>query len=163
MNRKKQFMSDIANGMLYIQNSPIQYHGRLTTTTCLIDKQFRIKLTNFGYIPTKQYKQNFYTAPEYINDCHNDSESGDGSKKQLVRNIKGDVYSFAIIAHELLYDNYTFFRDDDEFDELSDDEKMVVIRKEFNKGRPFRGLGRDLDLGLRNWLFPTQNNPKIVF
>ena len=36
--------------MLYLHNSPIHAHGRLTSTNCVIDSRFCLKLTDYGLI-----------------------------------------------------------------------------------------------------------------
>ena len=138
--RKKNFLSDIAHGMLYIQNSQIKFHGRLTPKTCLIDRQFRIKLTNFGYVgnvthDTSNFESNLslYTAPEILNNSN------------ISPSIKSDVYSFAIIAHELLYDCATYFTNQESFDDLIISEKIKIIKTNENI-RPFSGNMIDFSL-----------------
>ena len=34
--------------MQYIHNSPIQAHGRLKSSNCIIDSRFVLKITDFG-------------------------------------------------------------------------------------------------------------------
>ena len=34
--------------MHYIHNSPIEVHGRLSSSTCVIDSRFVLKITGFG-------------------------------------------------------------------------------------------------------------------
>ena len=41
-------MSDIVDGMNFIHNSVIRYHGRLKSSNCVINKHFVVKLTDFG-------------------------------------------------------------------------------------------------------------------
>lgn len=41
-------ISDIIEGMIFIHNSQIDYHGRLKSTNCLLDGRFMVKLTDYG-------------------------------------------------------------------------------------------------------------------
>lgn len=34
--------------MVYLHGSPIQIHGRLSSTNCVIDSRFALKLTDYG-------------------------------------------------------------------------------------------------------------------
>jgi hypothetical protein len=38
----------IFQGMYYLHTSPIQTHGRLTSSRCVIDSRFVLKITGFG-------------------------------------------------------------------------------------------------------------------
>lgn len=100
---KYSMISDLVEGLLYLHSSPIQYHGRLKSTICVIDSRFTVKITNFGlgFLHRQRDKQSeetfnprelFWTAPEHLR-SHDPTQSG--SKK-------GDVYSFAIILQEIM-------------------------------------------------------------
>lgn len=41
-------------GMLYLQDSPLRYHGALSTSNCLIDSRWVVKLSDFGLQAFKQ-------------------------------------------------------------------------------------------------------------
>ncbi|UYV83062.1 NPR1 [Cordylochernes scorpioides] len=45
---KYSLMSDIIKGMYYIHNSEIRVHGRLSSSNCVVDSHFVLKLTDFG-------------------------------------------------------------------------------------------------------------------
>lgn len=100
---KYSMISDLVEGLLYLHTNPIQFHGRLKSTVCVIDSRFTIKITNFGLSSLhrqidKQSEENFspqelfWTAPEHLR-AHDPTQTG--SKK-------GDVYSFAIILQEIM-------------------------------------------------------------
>ncbi|KAL3859686.1 hypothetical protein ACJMK2_009893 [Sinanodonta woodiana] len=98
---------DIVQGMLYLQGSSVGYHGRLSSTNCLIDSHFQLKLTDYGlhtlYMMDRKEEMKgangtcfntyklLWVAPEHLRESH---EYMKGSKK-------GDVYSFAIILQEI--------------------------------------------------------------
>ena len=41
-------ISDIVEGMLFLHNSDIQYHGHLKSTNCVIDGRFMVKIADYG-------------------------------------------------------------------------------------------------------------------
>ena len=43
---------DLINGMVYINKSPIGYHGRLSSKNCLIDGHFKLKISDIETILT---------------------------------------------------------------------------------------------------------------
>ncbi|KAK0408093.1 hypothetical protein QR680_003768 [Steinernema hermaphroditum] len=89
-------MRDIASGLVAIHNSFLEFHGRLTSATCLIDDRWQVKLSNFGLRSVRKMepavdKDLLWTAPELLRE----GPTAVGSKP-------GDVYSFAIICSELV-------------------------------------------------------------
>uniref|UniRef100_A0A8C3AZ88 Guanylyl cyclase C n=1 Tax=Cyclopterus lumpus TaxID=8103 RepID=A0A8C3AZ88_CYCLU len=94
---KISVMYDIAKGMSYLHASHIQVHGRLKSTNCVVDNRMVVKITDFGcnmyliYVPSV----NLWTAPEHL--------------RRQGTSQKGDVYSFAIIAHEIVLRKCTFY------------------------------------------------------
>ncbi|XP_060554776.1 atrial natriuretic peptide receptor 1-like [Ruditapes philippinarum] len=97
-------ITDIVEGMNYLHASPIHTHGRLTSTKCVIDSRFVLKITGFGLdslnkVPRNtDVADNIYTtlpelawmAPEHL-------------RVYPPRKCSqpGDVYSFAIILYEM--------------------------------------------------------------
>ena len=41
-------ISDIIEGMLFLHNSDIQYHGHLKSTNCVVDGRFMVKIADYG-------------------------------------------------------------------------------------------------------------------
>lgn len=87
--------------MLFIHNSPIDYHGKLKSTNCVIDGRFMVKITDYGLRSLHDQihpgddlnpRSLFWTAPEHLR-ARDPLRSG--SKK-------GDIYSFAIILQEII-------------------------------------------------------------
>nr|XP_043870167.1 guanylate cyclase 2G isoform X1 [Solea senegalensis] len=101
---KLSFAYDIVNGMEFIHKSSLKFHGNLKPTTCLVDSRLQIKLSGFGLTEFRNkmttqenpnYDEMYWTAPELLR------VSGtlpNGTPK-------GDIYSFAIIMWELMYNS----------------------------------------------------------
>ncbi|XP_078019732.1 guanylyl cyclase C isoform X2 [Epinephelus lanceolatus] len=92
---KISVMYDIAKGMSYLHSSQIQVHGRLKSTNCVMDNRMVVKITDFGCNSFLSPGRDLWTAPEHL-------------RKQGTSQ-KGDVYSFAIIAHEIVLRKNTFY------------------------------------------------------
>ncbi|WAR31871.1 ANPRA-like protein, partial [Mya arenaria] len=45
---KLSLLNDIVEGMYYLHSSSINVHGRLTSSRCVIDGRFVLKITGFG-------------------------------------------------------------------------------------------------------------------
>ncbi|KAL5017257.1 hypothetical protein ScPMuIL_006846 [Solemya velum] len=107
---KLSFIKDTVNGMLYIQSSRLKCHGKLKSTNCVVDKRWILKITDYGigafikYAPSTDpddivgQTAMLWTAPELLREA---SYSVCGTQA-------GDVYSFGIILHEILYREGTF-------------------------------------------------------
>ncbi|XP_008289731.1 guanylate cyclase 2G [Stegastes partitus] len=105
---KLSFAYDIVNGLEFIHKSRLKFHGNLKPSTCLVDSRLQIKLSGFGLwefkygsksktIPLENpnYAEMYWTAPELLRQVG-----------LLVNGTpKGDVYSFAIILWELMYNS----------------------------------------------------------
>ncbi|XP_011254353.1 guanylate cyclase 32E [Camponotus floridanus] len=100
-------VGDIIRGMIYLHESIIKYHGSLSTSNCLVDSRWVVKLADFGLHEfkrdaecdpsdvIKKYHALLYKAPELL-------RSTRYLEKPNIRDFqKGDVYSFAIILYEL--------------------------------------------------------------
>nr|XP_046232669.1 heat-stable enterotoxin receptor [Scatophagus argus] len=92
---KISVMYDIAKGMSYLHASDIQVHGRLKSTNCVVDNRMVVKITDFGCNSFLSPGRDLWTAPEHL--------------RRQGTSQKGDVYSFAIIAHEIVLRKNTFY------------------------------------------------------
>ncbi|KAM3859833.1 guanylyl cyclase C [Diretmus argenteus] len=92
---KISVMYDIAKGMSYLHSSDIQVHGRLKSTNCVVDNRMVVKITDFGCNTILNPGRDLWTAPEHL-------------RRQGI-SPKGDVYSFAIIAQEIVLRKCTFY------------------------------------------------------
>uniref|UniRef100_A0A4W6DLS4 Guanylate cyclase n=1 Tax=Lates calcarifer TaxID=8187 RepID=A0A4W6DLS4_LATCA len=95
MEFKISVMYDIAKGMSYLHSSNIEVHGRLKSTNCVVDNRMVVKITDFGSAQPLLSSQMCGQAPEHLR------ENGVSQK--------GDVYSYAIIAHEILMRRAPFY------------------------------------------------------
>ncbi|KAF7478784.1 Hypothetical predicted protein [Marmota monax] len=86
---KISVLYDIAKGMSYLHSSKIEVHGRLKSTNCVVDSRMVVKITDFGcnsiLLPKKEHL------------------------RQANISQKGDVYSFGIIAQEIILRRETFY------------------------------------------------------
>ncbi|XP_068957551.1 guanylyl cyclase C [Petaurus breviceps papuanus] len=116
---KISVMYDIAKGMSYLHSSKTEVHGRLKSTNCVVDSRMVVKITDFGCNSILPTKKDLWMAPEHLREP-NVSQ-------------KGDVYSYGIIAQEIILRRETFYT-------LScRDQKEKLFRVEKNKGsKPFR-------------------------
>ncbi|CAI2337313.1 unnamed protein product [Caenorhabditis sp. 36 PRJEB53466] len=88
---------DVAEGMHYLHNSFLRVHGNLRSATCLVNDSWQVKLADYGLDglqeeETPSKKRLLWAAPEVIR----------GSLIASQMDPSADVYSFAIIASEIL-------------------------------------------------------------
>ncbi|XP_015431472.1 PREDICTED: guanylate cyclase 32E [Dufourea novaeangliae] len=99
-------VGDIIRGMIYLHESVIKYHGSLSTSNCLVDSRWVVKLADFGLHEfkkdaecepcdvMKKYHGLLYRAPELLRSTR--------TQEPTARDYqRGDVYSFAIVLYEL--------------------------------------------------------------
>nr|XP_020635632.1 guanylate cyclase 2G-like [Pogona vitticeps] len=133
---KISFAYDIVNGMLFIHNSPLKSHGNLKPTNCLVDSRMQVKLCGFGLWELKygrktrlitedtSYTTLYWTAPELLR----------MGEYPFHGTQRGDVYSFAIIMRELIYNH-----EDGPFQDLNKSSEEIIQRiKEANSPVPLR-------------------------
>ncbi|ETE59718.1 Guanylate cyclase 2G, partial [Ophiophagus hannah] len=134
---KISFAYDIVNGICFIHNSPLKSHGNLKPTNCLVDSRMQIKLCDFGLWELKygrksriiteeemNYADLYWTAPELL---RMEEYPFHGTQK-------GDVYSFAIIMRELIYNH-----EDGPFqDQNRSAEEIIKIIKDPKSSVPLR-------------------------
>ncbi|XP_066598424.1 guanylate cyclase 32E [Prorops nasuta] len=99
-------VGDIIRGMIYLHESVIKFHGSLSTSNCLVDSRWVVKLADFGLHEfkrdaecepcdvLKKYQGLLYRAPELLRSTRID----DPTPRDYQR---ADVYSFAIVLYEL--------------------------------------------------------------
>uniref|UniRef100_A0A0N5B6W5 guanylate cyclase n=1 Tax=Strongyloides papillosus TaxID=174720 RepID=A0A0N5B6W5_STREA len=94
-------IKDLVEGLHFIHNSFLHYHGRLTSKNCLISDRWQLKISDFNLFSYRscqkmKTKDKFWTAPEIL---RNDNLTG---------SQEGDIYSFAIICSEILTKKFPY-------------------------------------------------------
>ena len=102
---KHTFISDLANGMYAIHESPIKIHGHLTSKNCLLNHRWVIEIGDFGLTEFSK-KDERQTKPSKEDDhkrCEDLLWTAPENLTLPVRSSKaGDVYSFGIIVSEII-------------------------------------------------------------
>ncbi|GAU93743.1 hypothetical protein RvY_05634-2 [Ramazzottius varieornatus] len=95
--------NDVISGMTYLHDSPIESHGNLTSSNCVIDSRFVLKITDYGmaflqnFASSKEadnksdYFRLLWRAPEHLR-----------APMPPKGSQKGDVYSFGIVVQEII-------------------------------------------------------------
>ncbi|XP_006866098.1 PREDICTED: heat-stable enterotoxin receptor [Chrysochloris asiatica] len=116
---KISVLYDIAKGMSYLHSSKTEVHGRLKSTNCVVDNRMVVKITDFGCNSILPPTKDLWTAPEHL--------------RQANISQKGDVYSYGIIAQEIVLRRETFYT------LTCRDQNEKIFRVEHAKGvKPFR-------------------------
>ncbi|KAH3862698.1 receptor-type guanylate cyclase Gyc76C-like [Dreissena polymorpha] len=100
-------VKDIIQGMTYLHDSELVYHGNLKSSNCVVTSRWMLQITDFGLLEVRAatykieeehafHRNLFWKAPEYLRTSINK-----GSQK-------GDIYSFGIILHEIFGRNGPF-------------------------------------------------------
>uniref|UniRef100_A0AC34GW29 Guanylate cyclase n=1 Tax=Panagrolaimus sp. ES5 TaxID=591445 RepID=A0AC34GW29_9BILA len=129
------FVRDITLGLEYLHVSQIGYHGSLTPWSCLIDRNWMVKLTDYGIaaplekwekqgsISKESLKDNedksgasqsgslLYQAPELVKNRETNRRRGADQqwvKQTQNRRQAGDIYSFGMVMYEILFRSLPF-------------------------------------------------------
>ncbi|XP_076366597.1 atrial natriuretic peptide receptor 1-like isoform X3 [Tachypleus tridentatus] len=128
-------LQDTVKGMAYLHNSEIRSHGNLKSSNCVVDSRFVLKITDIGLHALRTSDENengesyaywrkkLWTAPEIL---RMSNPAPEGTQK-------GDVYSFAIIAHEVVVRQGPFY-----LGEMDLSPKEIISRVKESKTPPFR-------------------------
>ncbi|XP_018313429.1 atrial natriuretic peptide receptor 1 isoform X1 [Mycetomoellerius zeteki] len=130
---------DIVRGMAYLHASEVKSHGNLKSSNCVVDSRFVLKIADFGLHELRRsadvdsdgdknsyayWRKQLWTAPELLR-----------LERQLPEGTqKGDVYSFAIIVHEIVMRQGPFYLGDN--NEFSPKEIIEGVRR--GGGSPLR-------------------------
>ncbi|CAD5230734.1 unnamed protein product [Bursaphelenchus xylophilus] len=86
---------DLSEGLHFVHNSALHVHGRLTSSTCLVDDRWQVKISYYGLAflrmdGERDAKDLLWTAPEVLRDG------------ESAISTAADVYAFGIICSELV-------------------------------------------------------------
>uniref|UniRef100_A0AC35EVN2 Guanylate cyclase n=1 Tax=Panagrolaimus sp. PS1159 TaxID=55785 RepID=A0AC35EVN2_9BILA len=104
-------IKDIASGISFLHNSPyFNYHGEISSRTCLIDERWQVKITLYGLFPFKNAERKdeeglIWCAPEVLR-----------SEGMIYGSQQADIYSFAIVASEIISQKPAWNYEDEELD-----------------------------------------------
>lgn len=92
----QSMLTDLITGLCFIHDSFIKRHGRLTSLVCVVDDRWQVKISYYGLTYLKELENRtveemLWTAPEIVR-----------GQADPMGTQEGDVYSFAIIASELV-------------------------------------------------------------
>ncbi|CAJ0602195.1 unnamed protein product, partial [Cylicocyclus nassatus] len=131
------FVRDITLGLEYLHSSPIGYHGSLTPWACLIDRNWMVKLTDFGIAnPLERWEKQGLISTETLKEGDDDGKSGSLQKTSILyqppealrnreenrvrradqswikqtqaRRQMGDIYAFGMVMYEILFRSLPF-------------------------------------------------------
>ncbi|KAI6205056.1 hypothetical protein M3Y94_00749300 [Aphelenchoides besseyi] len=129
------FIRDITLGLEYLHLSSIGYHGSLTPWSCLIDRNWMVKLTDYGIAnPLEKWEKQgaitkeslldgneksgslqatniLYSAPELLQNREQNRRRGMDQtwvKQTSNRRQAGDIYAMAIVIYEILFRSLPF-------------------------------------------------------
>ncbi|CAI2322869.1 unnamed protein product [Caenorhabditis sp. 36 PRJEB53466] len=155
---KYSLLHDLVKGLFFLHNSEIRSHGRLKSSNCVVDSRFVLKVTDFGLHKLHCleemnpeeigehafYKKKLWTAPELLRDAN----------APPMGSQKGDIYSFAIILHEMMFRKGVFALENED---LSPIEIIQRVRKPIESDdqdplRPWISECGDGDDGLNDTL-----------
>ncbi|GMR48668.1 hypothetical protein PMAYCL1PPCAC_18863 [Pristionchus mayeri] len=129
------FVRDISLGLEYLHSSVIGYHGSLSPWACLIDRNWMIKLSDYGIanalerwekamaISTETLKEGddksaatqktsiLYNAPEMLKNRETNrlrTSEQSWMKQSGARRQAGDIYSFGMVMYEILFRSLPF-------------------------------------------------------
>ncbi|CAG9783659.1 unnamed protein product [Diatraea saccharalis] len=108
-------VADIIRGMIFIHESPLQYHGALRPSNCLVDARWVVKLADFGLkefrrgeIPPTEptalraHLENLvYLSPELLRNSGWGSDAFPLSDEHREGTPVADVYAFALVLYEI--------------------------------------------------------------
>ncbi|KAH7645122.1 guanylate cyclase c-like protein 2 [Dermatophagoides farinae] len=136
-------INDIIEGLLFIHESSLGYHGTLKSPNCVIDSRLAVKLTDIGLRTLRDlskqnsglpnYKSLLWTAPEHLRQRRPD----------LHGSPKGDIYSFSIVLQEIItrsgpFETVKVIGGDGKYSVVSLDPQFIIQQLKLGGATPYR-------------------------
>ncbi|OTF76542.1 guanylate cyclase C-like protein, partial [Euroglyphus maynei] len=136
-------INDIIEGILFIHESSLGYHGSLKSSNCVIDSRLVVKLTDIGLRTIRNlskqnsglpnYKSLLWTAPEHLRQRRPD----------LHGSVKGDIYSFSIVLQEIItrsgpFETVKVVGGDGKYSVVSLDPQFIIQQLKLGGATPYR-------------------------
>nr|XP_027206248.1 atrial natriuretic peptide receptor 1-like [Dermatophagoides pteronyssinus] len=136
-------INDIIEGILFIHESSLGFHGTLKSPNCVIDSRLVVKLTDIGLRTLRNlskqnsglpnYKSLLWTAPEHLRQRRPD----------LHGSPKGDVYSFSIVLQEIItrsgpFETVKVVGGDGKYSVVSLDPQFIIQQLKLGGQTPYR-------------------------
>lgn len=88
-------LKNFIKGLYFIHNSPLEYHGNLKSSYCLINERWQLKISYYGLkffsnfnLETKKAKELLWQAPEHLRETtfiKNDHKKSKNKKKFKIK------------------------------------------------------------------------------
>ncbi|EYC01582.1 hypothetical protein Y032_0106g3768 [Ancylostoma ceylanicum] len=106
---KYSLIRDISEGIYFLHHSQFGAHGWISSSTCLVDERWQVKITYYGLdtikaLEIKEPKRLVWAAPEHIRD------------PMMPPTKEGDIYSFAIVCSEIVTKRAPWDLDNQDYD-----------------------------------------------
>ncbi|KAF6020196.1 hypothetical protein EB796_021491 [Bugula neritina] len=97
---------DIIQGMTFLHESDIHFHGSLRSTNCVIDSRWAVKLTGYGLHHFREGEVKPDPSVDYVALTYQLWDSPELLRQEKMKNYmqfmqRADVYSFAIVMFEI--------------------------------------------------------------
>ncbi|PAV74631.1 hypothetical protein WR25_25635 [Diploscapter pachys] len=153
------FIRDILSGLDYLHASNLGYHGSLTPWACLIDRNWMIKLTDYGIAdPLERWEKQQMIIRDALSSDEDKSQATQSTsvlydapemlknrEKNRIRRMRrqfGDIYAFGMIMYEIIFRALPFPDDTDIMDlveQVKDGARIVKPRISENKANFKKG------------------------
>ncbi|KAI6175896.1 Guanylate cyclase [Aphelenchoides bicaudatus] len=124
------FVRDITLGLEYLHSSQIGYHGSLTPWSCVIDRNWSVRLTDYGIAnPLERWEKHgsiiiealqsdddksqaaqrtsaLYQAPEMLKNRESNKQRRSDQRwiaQTQARRQAGDIYAFGMLLYEIMF------------------------------------------------------------
>ncbi|KAL3086388.1 hypothetical protein niasHT_033506 [Heterodera trifolii] len=96
-------INELCEGLYFLHSSPLQFHGRLKSSVCLINDRWQVKISYFGLRWLKNVqkidtKDLLWLAPEQLRKMGDNNNNND---QQIDGSKQSDIYTLALIFTEV--------------------------------------------------------------